>query len=108
MSVEQSGGVPGVTHPAPLPEHVRASLRKYPKHTTMTCLECGYSGLMGVKQTTSPWYLSTWFFLVLAVVLAPLSWPFILIYVVAKFFSSTHTTECPNCSQELVGREHVP
>lgn len=33
-----------------LPEHIRASLSKYNEHEQLTCLECGYSGLMGVSK----------------------------------------------------------
>lgn len=35
-----------------LPEHIRASLAKYSEHEQLTCLECGYSGLMGVAHKT--------------------------------------------------------
>lgn len=94
--------------PVPLPEHVRASLRKYQKHTTMTCLECGYAGLMGVKQSTKPWYLSWWMFIVYAIIFAPLSWAFIIAFVLAELFTRKHRTECPNCGTELVSRQQVP
>lgn len=33
-----------------MPEHIRASLAQYSKHQQCTCLECGYSGLMGVHR----------------------------------------------------------
>ena len=35
-----------------LPEHVRANLAKYSEHEQLTCLECGYVGMMGVAQKT--------------------------------------------------------
>lgn len=91
----------------PLPEHIRASLRKYDTHTTMTCLECGYMGLMGVKKSTKPWYLSWWMFIVYAIIFAPLSWAFIIAFVLAEMFTRKHRTECPNCGTELVSRQHV-
>lgn len=97
--------------PVPLPEHVRASLRKYQKLTTMTCLECGYAGLMGVKKSTKPWYLSWWMIVVYATVLAPtFGWGFILAFalgVLADLFAKQHVTECPNCGTELTSRQHV-
>lgn len=99
----------GNTEPPPMPlsEHVRASLRRYDTHTTMTCLECGYAGLMGVKRSSKPWYLSWWMFFVYAVVFAPLSWFFIICFVLAEIFMKTHKTECPNCGIELVSKRHV-
>lgn len=91
-----------------LSDHVRENLKKHAKHTEMTCLECGYAGLMGVKKTNVPWYVSWWMLLVYAIVFAPLSWIFILIFVLARFGSRKHETECPNCGVGLQSKEFVP
>lgn len=32
------------------PEHIRASLAQYSQHRNCTCLQCGYSGMMGVHR----------------------------------------------------------
>jgi hypothetical protein len=32
------------------PEHIRASLAQYSEHRNCTCLQCGYSGMMGVHR----------------------------------------------------------
>jgi len=91
-----------------LSDHVRGNLKKHAKHTEMTCLECGYAGLMGVKKTNVPWYVSWWMLLVYAIVFAPLRWIFILIFVLARFGSRKHKTECPNCGVGLQSKEFVP
>jgi hypothetical protein len=33
-----------------LPEKIRENLKRYSKHLNLTCLECGYVGLMGVSR----------------------------------------------------------
>ena len=56
-----------------LPEHVRMNLKKHQRHAPgMTCLECGYTGLVGVKSSwqqrashlfcsaVSEWWLHSW------------------------------------------------
>ncbi|MCK0915074.1 hypothetical protein [Acinetobacter pittii] len=47
-----------------LPEHIRANLKQYESHHQCTCLECGYQGLMGVKQIITPWWATWWAFLI--------------------------------------------
>lgn len=32
------------------PEHIRASLAQYSEHRSCTCLQCGYSGMMGIHR----------------------------------------------------------
>lgn len=52
-----------MTEPAPitvLPEKIRENLRRYPNtRPGVTCLECGYVGLMGITRTGAQWY-TTW------------------------------------------------
>lgn len=85
-------------------EHVRQSLRKYNKHTNATCLECGYSGLMGVKKSKRPWYLSWWTVIALFLVTLPfggiggVTWFFIAL---AMGLFLKHVMECPSCGAEL-------
>jgi predicted RNA-binding Zn-ribbon protein involved in translation (DUF1610 family) len=37
-----------------IPPHVLESIRKYERHENVTCLQCGYSGLMGVCKVVDP------------------------------------------------------
>ena len=93
-----------------LPEQVRLSLKKYQKHTNLTCLECGYTGLMGVKRTIRPWYLSWWVvigFFIVCIPFGPVAWWIPLALGLAMAFSQRHLVECPSCGIELVSNEKV-
>lgn len=101
-----------------LPEHIRASLSKYSEHEQLTCLECGYSGLMGVSKKidrvskAKSWTIIGSVVAILALVglyrttkgyeLFPW-WVNFGIGVVAASFTlgSIKTYECPNCNKEL-------
>lgn len=101
-----------------LPEHIRGSLSKYNEHEQLTCLECGYSGLMGVsRKVDRVSKAKSWTFIgsviaILALVglyrmtkgyeLLPW-WVNFGIGAVAAFFTlgSIKTYECPNCNKEL-------
>jgi len=37
-----------------IPENIRNNLKKYPDHTHLTCLECGYVGLGGCLKISKP------------------------------------------------------
>lgn len=107
MDQETTGGA---APQAALPEHVILSLKKYQKHTTLTCLECGYTGLMGVKRTTRPWYLSWWLviaFFIISIPFGPTAWWIPLALGLAMAFSQKHVVECPSCGVELVATEKV-
>ena len=91
-----------------IPPHVRASLKKYRKHTTMTCFECGYAGFMGVKRVVRPWYASWWLVILALVVTSPFgpwAWTTTLTVVLVMLFSGKNVTECPSCNAELVETE---
>ncbi len=92
----QRKSVPATT---PSPESIRAELRRYDKHISLICLECGYNGLMGVVKTTVPWYFSYW-------VLVPLFLTGIgllpaLILGILAGLSQKCTTVCPACKRTL-------
>jgi hypothetical protein len=38
-----------------IPPEILENIKKYKKHVTITCLECGYTGLMGVKSDKTKW-----------------------------------------------------
>lgn len=91
-----------------IPTHVRASLKKYQKHTNMTCFECGYSGFMGVKRVVRPWYASWWLVILALIVTAPFgpwAWTTNLAVVLVMLFSGKKVTECPNCGVDLLETE---
>ena len=101
-----------------LPEHVRANLAKYSEHENLTCLECGYSGLMGVAQKTdrvSPKKFWTYSIIALAILgfidivlsmkgasILPL-WLHAIVGLGVAIFTmgSVKTYECPNCNAAL-------
>lgn len=97
-----------------LPEHIRSSLGKYEKHQNLACLECGYSGLMGVKAIKNKTSLKQDIpkIIILLVSIATIllfiypvpSWLVLLgtmIYLIitVKFIT---ILECPNCHNELI------
>lgn len=93
-------------------EHVRQSLRRYNKHTNATCLECGYSGLMGVKKSNRPWYLSWWVVIPLVLVITQfvgLFGGFFIGLFIALAMSHflKHEMECPSCGAELEETERL-
>lgn len=101
-----------------LPEHIRASLAHYEKHRQCTCLQCGYTGLMGVHRTTKKVSIKT-AGIVLAVLLgasifmdamrqlsgAPfptwLGWIVGIGFVVWALQENIYLA-CPNCNTELL------
>ena len=101
-----------------LPEHVRANLAKYSEHEQPTCLECGYSGLMGVaeKKDRVP-QKKFWAYLITTVTIIALInialvmqggttlpwwvWVPASLGVVVFTAGSIETYECPNCNAAL-------
>lgn len=73
IAFPQPPQLPG-TAVAPMPSQkeaeIRERLRKHQRHSHLTCLECGYSGLMGVESAVVPFYASWWFGITVAFVLA--------------------------------------
>lgn len=94
-----------------LPENIRKNLKMYEQHRHMTCLECGYVGLVGVKKAVPPALLS-WFVLIPVIVFMTfiLSLGMIHSLILGTFFGlirvifSQYLVVCPNCEKELIGR----
>ncbi len=91
-----------------LPEKIRLNLKKYEKHRQVTCLECGYDGLMGINN---PKYSGAIFWIVLfgiAMFLTTLGVNFWIIFFIvffATFFKKSlfgDKVVCPNCEKDLV------
>ncbi len=91
-----------------LPEHIRANLKQYEGHHGCTCLECGYQGLMGVKQIVLPWWATWWAFLAGFVVVFTVSGFNIFIGLIYGFIwgllrrnNTGAILCCPNCKNDL-------
>lgn len=86
-------------------EKIRLNLRQYRKHKTLTCLECGYSGLMGVtKETLSG--VGFWISLLivgflLGYLFGAIGWIAGLAIGAVAGLSSKAKVMCPNCNKEL-------
>lgn len=100
-----------------LPSHIRDNLKHYDKHhENMTCLECGYKGMMGVKRIETPPIASMWViipsvmvlsFLLHAATGAGLIAAIVLGVIGALLNSAASTTvlDCPNCNEELAPKK---
>lgn len=88
-------------------------LKLYQIHTNMSCLECGYSGLMGVTSTVAPWYCSLWFWAPAFILLSLTGVGFIAIFFVGafigviSFYSQKKHTVCPSCDKSLVSKKQI-
>ena len=85
-------------------DRIRTNLKGYKKHKTLTCLECGYNGLMGVTKET---YSGPAFWIPVIIIILVIGM-FIHIGILfgvalGLFFAvmSKAKVECPNCNQEL-------
>lgn len=95
-----------------VPEKIRENLKQYSKHLNLTCLECGYVGLMGVsgideskKNKWGIWVLGGLGFVVglsygfvAAIVLGAIGGIFLALSDREKI--KTHVV-CPSCLKEL-------
>lgn len=62
------------TQPGVLPEDIRQNLKKYHQHAErLTCPECGYVGLMGIKARIKPCYATWWGSILLAAIAATIA-----------------------------------
>lgn len=109
------------TH-GPLSPAIRAELKKFERHSNMTCLECGYSGLMGVITSPKvPWFLSYWTWIPLASVFFAAAfavgaidtgWPCVFLGVAISSVRSLllrsyrkERLSCPSCLRLLTARK---
>lgn len=111
--------------PEVIPERIRKNLVKHEKHVPLTCLECGYVGLMGHARTDKKYRMPMvvlavlYFALAGAVTFIPQlgmlgyfiqvqfgNWFWIVPAVLLIFFMTKETTilECPNCQKEIAQR----
>jgi len=88
-----------------IPEKILVNLRKSNKHKESVCLACGYSGLMGVKKESVPWYASWWFFAIAVALTLPFISSFAIgigiAFAVIRFISLKYIVTCPNCETDL-------
>lgn len=94
-----------------VPENIREKLRQYDHIEEKTCLECGYQGLMGLKEQHIHWYATIWAKLAILIILLGLisrhnfRFMFIVMFIVAYFLGNMdeceYTYVCPNCDEEI-------
>lgn len=90
-----------------LPEHVRQNLKNYKMHRQVTCLECGYIGLMGIDN---PKVVTVMFWVAMGLLsyfLVSIGFNIFMTFfiLVAAFFIKkmifADTVICPSCSKKL-------
>jgi ribosomal protein S27E len=84
-------------------QHIREGLKGFSSHApSVTCLECGYVGMMGVKKKVVPWYVSAW--LILAILILSGGALFIIagILLLIRIKITKKMVTCPNCRQDLL------
>ncbi len=93
-----------------LPERVRLNLKKYQKHRNLTCLECGYVGLMGINNSLASTIIFWSFIIFLAFFLSFIGIHFYLILMTVfflpifkKLFFGDKVV-CPNCERHLTAK----
>jgi hypothetical protein len=112
-AVDPTGGGLPATPPSAaeaeerIPARIRQNLKRHEEHRGCTCLDCGYSGLMGVKKHMVPWYGSYWT-ASLALVAAFISGWYMLVWAIPLVlmgrFAERYLLACPSCNTELVSR----
>jgi len=84
-----------------IPNHILESLKKFEDHKTVTCLECGYAGMMGIKKNIVPWYVSWWAIAVVIVVFGA-GFVFGLVLGLLRLAFVKQLVICPSCNSELI------
>lgn len=92
-----------------IPPKILENLKQYPKHRNVTCLECGYVGIAGIKKNGRRWVWSFFIALFYTILLAMFGvWGLFLsgcifggVYGVAWQVTAKPTVSCPSCNQEL-------
>ena len=86
-------------------DRIRENLKAYKKHRTVTCLECGYNGLMGVTKETLAG-MGFWTGLILISVTVTFifgigGFGFCVLLGAFLGIMSKAKVMCPNCNREL-------
>lgn len=83
-----------------VPANIRENLKPFPKlRPGVTCLECGYTGLMGITRKEAPWYASWPVIIMLCLTGIGLFGAFIL--GMLREGKSKVWCFCPNCRREI-------
>jgi predicted RNA-binding Zn-ribbon protein involved in translation (DUF1610 family) len=90
------------------PANILESLKEFNEHAkNITCLECGYVGMMGIKAPIVPWYASWWTIGVVIVVFALFGgagFVFGIVLGLIRFAVTRYLVVCPSCRRELTTR----
>jgi hypothetical protein len=98
-----------------IPENIRLNLKKYEKHLSRTCLECGYVGLMGVSRVVEN-KKNNWILWIVGVLVGVYGFLFGITFITALavgaiagafiFLKDQKETKtyvvCPSCSIECI------
>lgn len=95
------------TEDGSLSAQIRASLAEHKKTTELLCLECGYSGLMGVIRTVKPWW-GRWIVIIVCSLLSiafginlVVSLIFGLVWGVSAAAAERQECVCPQCRKTI-------
>lgn len=85
-----------------IPKHIRDGLKEFTSHhNSLTCLECGYTGPMGIKKKVVPWYASAWFIIALLITSGGSLFIIAGILVIIRIKVTKKIVNCPNCRNDL-------
>lgn len=96
-----------------LTPELREKLKAFQKHTNMACLECGYSGLMGVTGTIVPWFMSWWVWIPIFALIGLTGVGFVGAIILGLIIGFVRTkvlkkkTVCPSCDTHLTSLENI-
>lgn len=84
------------------PEPIRQELGKFTNFRNVSCMMCGYTGLMGVRRTVDPWYTSTPVIIILC--LTGIGIIAAVVIGVTAGLQRRYEVECPLCHQILLSK----
>ena len=90
-----------------LPDHIRENLKKFNTHRQVTCLECGYVGLMGINNSKTSIAIFWMVLIAVCIFLATLGISFYIIFFMVFFVGIFKkllfgdNVVCPSCERDL-------
>lgn len=84
-------------------QDIRNSLKSFEDYKEAICLNCGYSGQMGVIETVNAFELRWW--LILILILCGVGIPVLIGVFIIQYFTKRLVLECPNCKANLVAKK---
>lgn len=81
-------------------QDIRNSLKGFTEFKEILCFNCGYSGTMGVVETSNTFELPWW--LIVILILCGVGIPVLIGLFVIQYFTKRLLCECPNCKASIV------